>query len=118
MNSLLDKHRNTGNDRILPARDKDGYLRNLQDWNEQVAVQLAAAEEITLQPSHWEIILLLRRFHDRYGLSPAMRPLVRYVRMELGSEKGNSLYLLQLFPGNPALIASKIAGLPRPENCF
>jgi len=47
-----------------------------------------------------------------------MRPLVRLTARELGSDKGNSIYLLRLFPGNPALVASRIAGLPRPENCF
>lgn len=118
VNSLKNTGKNTDSELMMPPRDKDGYLHNLQDWNEKVAVQLAAAEHITLGASHWEIIQLLRQFHVRYGLSPAMRPLVRYVRMELGQEKGSSLYLMQLFPGNPALKASKIAGLPRPENCF
>jgi tRNA 2-thiouridine synthesizing protein E len=36
----------------------------------------------------------------------------------LGPDKGRSVYLLTLFPGNPALLGAKIAGLPRPENCF
>jgi tRNA 2-thiouridine synthesizing protein E len=47
-----------------------------------------------------------------------MRPLVKYIGQRLGKEKGNSIYLLQLFPGSPAKLASKIAGLPRPENCL
>ena len=54
----------------------------------------------------------------RTGLSPAMRPLVKLVSSELGPDKGRSIYLMKLFPGNPALLASKIAGLPRPTNCF
>ncbi|MES2603574.1 MAG: TusE/DsrC/DsvC family sulfur relay protein, partial [Pseudomonadota bacterium] len=32
--------------------------------------------------------------------------------------KGNSLYLLSLFPGSPARLAARIAGLPRPVNCM
>jgi tRNA 2-thiouridine synthesizing protein E len=47
-----------------------------------------------------------------------MRILVKVVEVELGPEKGNSLYLLKLFPGSPARVASKIAGLPRPHNCI
>jgi tRNA 2-thiouridine synthesizing protein E len=47
-----------------------------------------------------------------------MRILVKLVANELGPEKGNSLYLLQLFPGSPARVASRIAGLPRPANCI
>ena len=36
----------------------------------------------------------------------------------LGKEKSRSIYLMQLFPPSPARVASKIAGLPRPENCL
>ena len=47
----------------IPAVDKEGYLRELNDWNEEVATYLAHQEEIKLGPSHWEIIKLLRRPH-------------------------------------------------------
>ena len=101
-----------------PALDKDGYLRNLDDWNEEVAGQLARTEALELSAAHWEIIFILRDFYHQHLLSPSMRPLVKLVARELGPDKGRSIYLLKLFPGNPALLASKIAGLPRPENCL
>lgn len=100
------------------AVDKDGYLKRLADWDEDVAVRLAEQEGITLTPAHWEIIGTVREFHQRHQMSPATRALVRFVAQELGKDKGNSIYLMKLFPGNPALKASKIAGLPRPRNCF
>ncbi len=102
----------------IPALDKDGYLRNLDDWNEEVAGALASAEALVLSQAHWEIIYVLRDFYHQHLLSPSMRPLVKLVARELGPDKGRSIYLLKLFPGNPALLASKIAGLPRPENCL
>lgn len=102
----------------LPSLDKDGYLHNLDDWSEEVATQLASAEGLELSDAHWQIIYILRDFYHQHLLSPSMRPLVKLVARELGSEKGRSIYLLKLFPGNPALLASKIAGLPRPENCL
>ncbi|MCZ6459336.1 MAG: TusE/DsrC/DsvC family sulfur relay protein, partial [Gammaproteobacteria bacterium] len=37
---------------------------------------------------------------------------------QLGAEKGTSIYLLKLFPGSPAKLLAKIAGLPRPTNCL
>lgn len=98
--------------------DKDGYLVRLEDWSEPVAMQLAGQEDIKLTDAHWEILLLLRAFHARRGLSPVNRVLVKLVATELGESKGNSLYLLKLFPGSPARVASRIAGLPRPANCF
>jgi len=98
--------------------DKDGFLAHLEDWSEDVAIQLAAAENIQLTDQHWEIIHLLRQFYREFELSPAMRPLSRYIKQQLGADKASSIYLLQLFPGSPAKIAAKIAGLPRPENCL
>ena len=47
-----------------------------------------------------------------------MRALVKYVRLRLGDDKGRSIYLLRLFPGSPAKIGSRIAGLPKPANCL
>jgi tRNA 2-thiouridine synthesizing protein E len=98
--------------------DKDGYLVRLEDWSEPVALQLARQDGIELTDAHWEILRLMREFHARRGLSPVNRVLVKLVAKELGEHKGNSLYLLKLFPGSPARVASRIAGLPRPANCI
>lgn len=98
--------------------DKDGNLANLADWSENVAVLLAAEAEIELTAQHWEILHLMRAFYTRRGIAPIMRILVKLVENELGPEKGNSLYLLKLFPESPARVASRIAGLPRPANCL
>lgn len=98
--------------------DKEGHLRNLDDWSPAVAEQLASAEGIELTEAHWEVIHLLQDFYREYELSPAMRPLVKYVGQRLGADKGRSIYLMQLFPPSPARVASKIAGLPKPTNCL
>ncbi len=99
-------------------RDAEGFLRNLSDWNPQIATEIARKERIELTDNHWEIIELLRCFYVKYEISPAMRILVKQVGLELGKDKGSSSYLLQLFPGSPVKIASKIAGLPKPTNCL
>ncbi|GGY41333.1 sulfurtransferase [Bacterioplanes sanyensis] len=98
--------------------DNDGFLKHLNDWNESVAVELAQQEGIELTAEHWEIVHLLRRFYQEFDISPAMRPLSKYIRAELGADKASSIYLLRLFPGSPAKMAARIAGLPRPENCL
>jgi len=103
---------------MIPETDKDGFLINLDDWSVDVAEQLAQAEAIELTEEHWEILNALRDFYREYDLSPAMRPLSKYLKQELSPEKASSIYLLKLFPGSPAKIAAKIAGLPRPENCL
>jgi tRNA 2-thiouridine synthesizing protein E len=100
------------------AFDKEGFLRNLSDWDEQVAHQMAKAENLELTPAHWEVLHLLRAYYLEYDSSPAMRPLVKYCALNLGPDKGKSIYLMSLFPGSPAKIGSKIAGLPKPDNCL
>ena len=100
------------------AVDKEGFLVELDDWDEKVAHELASAEGIDLSPAHWELIWLARRFYESFEVSPEMRPLVKQAKEQLGNEKGNSLYLLELFPGSPAKLLAKIAGLPRPTNCL
>ncbi|WGL16991.1 TusE/DsrC/DsvC family sulfur relay protein [Microbulbifer bruguierae] len=98
--------------------DKEGFLRHLEDWSPQVAEALAAQENIALTEDHWDVIRLLQDFYREFELSPAMRPLVKYVGQHLGAEKGRSIFLMQLFPPSPAKIGSKIAGLPKPTNCL
>lgn len=101
-----------------PVRDQNGFLLDHRQWDENVARQLAKDEDIQLTDDHWEILFLLRRYYGEFDSSPAMRALVKYVRTHLGSDKASSIYLLTLFPGSPAKVASKLAGLPKPANCL
>ena len=98
--------------------DKEGFLRDLEAWTPAIAEQIAAHEGIELTAAHWEIIDLLREFYRRYEASPANRALVNFTARELGADKGRSVYLMSLFPGSPARLGSKIAGLPKPDNCL
>ncbi len=98
--------------------DRDGFLLDLSLWEPAVAIQIAAAEGVELTEAHWEILSLLREYHAEFDSSPAMRPLVKYCAKKLGTEKGRSIYLMTLFPGSPAKLGCKIAGLPRPDNCL
>jgi tRNA 2-thiouridine synthesizing protein E len=103
---------------MTPQRDKQGFLVNLEEWNEDLAYDIALEEGIILSDDHWDVIHILRQFYQEYAISPAMRILVKTVKQQLGDDKGNSIHLLSLFPGSPAKIASKIAGLPKPTNCL
>ena len=98
--------------------DKDGYLVKMDDWSSDVAASLALEEGIELTEAHWEVLNALRDFYSAYEHAPSQRPFVKYVANVLGKEKGNSMYLMGLFPGSPARLAARIAGLPRPTNCF
>ena len=105
----------------LPATiavDQEGYLENLADWTPEVAEQLATSIGLKLGAEHWELIDLIRRFHARTDVVPAMRPLVKLIKEELGNAKGSSLHLNLLFPDGAAKKLAKVAGLPKPTNCL
>jgi tRNA 2-thiouridine synthesizing protein E len=105
---------------VLPDHcfDAEGFLRDRTRWTPEVAQQIAQTEGIELTDAHWEIIELLQAYYREFDSSPAMRPLVKYCAAHLGAEKGRSVYLMSLFPGSPAKFGSKIAGLPKPDNCL
>ena len=98
--------------------DENGFLSQRDAWSQDVAEAFAVSEGIILTAAHWEVLALLQGFFEAFGDSPANRALVNYVKERLGAEKGNSLYLLGLFPGSPARVGSRIAGLPKPKNCL
>ena len=98
--------------------DENGFLRQREAWSRDVAEAFAASEGIILTAAHWEVLALLQEFFEAFGDSPANRALVNYVKQRLGTDKGNSLYLMGLFPGSPARVGSRIAGLPKPKNCL
>ena len=105
------------NQQSIPL-DPQGYLENRSDWNPAVAQALAQQEHLELSDAHWELIELIQRFYREFEHSPANRILIKYVKQHLGEAKGNSIYVMQLFPGTPAKRIAKIAGLPRPTHCL
>jgi len=98
--------------------DEEGFLLDLTKWDKDTARLIASHEMITLTKEHWEIINLVRSFYNEYDLSPSIRPLAKYIKKHLSEEKSRSIYLMTLFPGSPAKLACKIAGLPKPDNCL
>ncbi len=100
------------------AFDKEGFLTTLDLWNEDVAHEIAKQEGLTLSQEHFDVIYLLRDFYQKHEVAPANRPLVKLVKTQISEDKGNSIYLMTLFPESPAKIGAKIAGLPKPPNCL
>ena len=100
------------------ALDPEGYLVDMTEWSPEVAEALAYEEGIALTDEHWEVLEVLRDFYRRYEMAPAMRPLVKAVGKSLGSDKGRSIHLMRLFPGSPAKVAARLAGLPKPTHCL
>ena len=98
--------------------DPLGYLLDVNQWNQDVALAIAEKENLQLTEAHWEVIHFMRDFYKEYKTSPAIRMLVKAMAQKLGEDKGNSRYLQRLFPDGPAKQAAKLAGLPKPAKCL
>jgi TusE/DsrC/DsvC family sulfur relay protein len=97
--------------------DEEGYLANLNDWDKDIAVEMAKIDDCELTENHWEVINFLREYYEEYQIAPAVRVLTKAIGKKLGADKGNSKYLYELFPYGPAKQACKYAGLPKPTGC-
>jgi tRNA 2-thiouridine synthesizing protein E len=97
--------------------DEEGYLVNINEWTEDLAAEIAKAEQVNMTPEHWEVVNFLREYYNEYQIAPAIRVLTKAITKKLGAEKGSNKYLYELFPYGPAKQACKIAGLPKPTGC-
>lgn len=92
--------------------DEDGNLKNLVDWDKDVAAEIAKQEGIEeLTDRHWIVIDFMRSVYEEKGDAPSIRKLTK----ESGVETKE---LYKLFPKGPAKKAAKIAGLPKPKGCI
>jgi dissimilatory sulfite reductase related protein len=93
-------------------RDAEGFLTDPDQWNEQVAVELAREAGIDeLTPRHWQVVRYMREAYLASGEAPSIRT--------LGKASGVPIKeLYELFPKGPAKLAARIGGIPKPHGCI
>lgn len=94
-------------------KDAEGHLLELGDWNEDIGRSLAQQEGVEMSDSHWEVVRFLRDYYMKHGRIPARK--MTEVLDTAYASKGGRKYLYQLFPKGPVTQASRIAGLPMPQ---
>lgn len=92
--------------------DAEGFLLHAEQWNEQVAQEIARANGIEeLSDRHWQVVNFMRKTYLETGSAPSIR--------SLGKTSGVSIKeLYELFPKGPAKLAAKIGGIPKPRGCI
>ncbi len=91
--------------------DAEGFLQKPEQWNEEIAREIASELQIELTDKHWQVIRFMRDRFLASGNAPSMRT--------LGKESGvTTKELYQLFPKGPAKLAAKIGGIPKPHGCI
>src|SRR4051794_23013722 len=90
--------------------DAEGFLTEYDEWNEDLAKQLAAAIGIELTEAHWKAIRFLREDFKAQGETATIRRV-----STIGGIPTKELFAL--FPKKPAKKMAYIAGLPKPHGC-
>jgi len=87
----------------------EGYLVNREDWDKEVAAEMAQEDGIELTDKHYEVLEYLRE-QEAAGVTLTIR---KVGKSGITDIKG----LYQLFPGGPLKFSSKFAGIPKPASC-
>ena len=91
--------------------DEDGFIREPDKWNKEVAEDLAKTEDAyPMGEEAWRLVNYLRDYYIKYEIAPPVRMLTKQTKLDLKR-------IYELFPGGPAKGACKIAGLPKPTGC-
>ncbi len=93
--------------------DADGYMLEVGDWDDDVALALAAIDELEMTEKHLDVISYLRSEHvDNASNEPNERTIMKELGKVWG-KKPSSKDMYNLFPGTPSKQGRKIAGLPK-----
>jgi len=90
--------------------DDEGFLTRYDEWDEDLAGQLAAQIGIDLSEAHRQAIRFLRDDFRSRGETPTLRRV-----SVVGGIPTKTLFTL--FPKKPAKKMAYIAGLPKPHGC-
>jgi len=95
-----------------------GWLENLDEWSEDLAVEVAKNEKIDdLTQEHWDIINEAREYFHDNGSVCEPRKFSKLMKNKYGKDRSDQKYIYSLFPTGLVKCANKIAGLPRPKGC-
>ncbi len=100
---------NTLNGRSFDV-DEEGFFVNSSQWNEELALDLAALIDVEMDEAHWAPIRFMRQDAAKSGVTPTLR------RMQtVGGFDIKELY--RLYPVKPAKKMAWLAGLRKPVGC-
>ena len=92
-------------------RTENGYLENINDWNEEIAAELFAEEGIEATDEHWDTVKYVRA-EVLDGNEPNERKIMKVMGKKWG-RKVSSKEMYELFPEMPSKQGLKIGGCPQ-----
>lgn len=90
--------------------NEEGYLTDFNQWDKNVAEELAKEAHIDLTQRHWDVIKFLQDQHQK--------EVALNIRKVGSSGVVDIKEFYQLFPQGPLKTSTKIAGIPKPASCI
>ena len=91
--------------------DKDGFMVDPNAWTPEIGEAISKTVGIELTDRHWIVINFARQEFESKGEAPTLRRITKTTPVDTKE-------IYKLFPGGPAKIAAKIAGLGKPTGCI
>ena len=96
--------------------DAEGYLINPEDWDHEVARELAKTEGLTLNDDYWQVFDFIRQYYQDNQKFPEVRHTIKHLVSEYGfNKKRAKAKLFFMFPHGYFRQACKTSGIRRPE---
>ena len=92
-------------------RTANGYLENINDWNEEIAAEIFAEEGIDPTEEHWDTVRYVRQ-EILDGNEPNERSIMKAMGKKWG-RKVSSKEMYEMFPEMPSKQGLKIGGCPQ-----
>ena len=90
--------------------DGEGFLVNRDDWTEQLAIEMAAADEFEMNDQVMQFIRDARAMYEEDGVVPPIRIFAK-------KQKVSTKDLYSIFKKGPMKLICKWGGLPKPTGC-
>jgi len=91
--------------------DDEGFMVDPNAWTPEIAEGIAQAMSLELTDRHWVVINFNRAEFEESGEPPTLRRITK--KTDVSTKE-----IYQLFPGGPAKIAARVAGLGKPTGCI
>ncbi len=91
--------------------DSEGFMVDPKAWTKEIGEAIASRESIGLTDRHWVVINYARNEFETKGEAPTLRSITKNTDV-------STKEIYALFPGGPAKMAAKVAGLGKPTGCI
>lgn len=95
---------------VSVAVDGEGFLLNRDDWSEEVATELAKADDFEMTDEVMHYIREARAMYENDGVVPPIRKFAKELKISTKD-------LYDTFKKGPMKLICKWGGLPKPTGC-